>query len=91
MSWDVLWLVAGGFALGVGLQKTGLAAHLIGAIPFDTWPAFPLLVGCGIFFGLRISDLLRLTWHELLDEDTFIIHERKKKTGAWSGRIPTMH
>ena len=48
MSWDVLWLVAGGFALGVGLQKTGLAAHFIGAIPFDTWPAFPLLVGCGI-------------------------------------------
>ena len=48
MSWDVLWLVAGGFALGVGLQKTGLAAHLIGAIPFDTWPAFPLLVGCGL-------------------------------------------
>ena len=38
-----------------------------------------LLVGCGIFFGLRISDLLRLTWHELLDEDTFISHE--KKTG----------
>ena len=36
-----------------------------------------LLVGCGIFFGLRISDLLRLTWHELLDEDTFIIHEQK--------------
>ena len=28
---------------------------------------------------LRVSDLLRLTWHELLDEDTFIIHE--KKTG----------
>lgn len=48
MSWDVLWLVAGGFALGVGLQKTGLAAHLIGAIPFETWPAFPLLVGCGV-------------------------------------------
>ncbi len=48
MSWDVLWLVAGGFALGIGLQKTGLAAHLIGAIPFDTWPAFPLLVGCGV-------------------------------------------
>ena len=36
-----------------------------------------LLVGCGIFFGLRVSDLLRLTWHELLDEDTFIIHEQK--------------
>ncbi len=48
MSWDVLWLVAGGFALGLGLQKTGLAAHLIGAIPFDTWPAFGLMVGAGV-------------------------------------------
>ena len=36
-----------------------------------------LLVGCGIFLGLRISDLLRLTWHDLLDSDTFIIFEQK--------------
>lgn len=48
MSWDVLWLVAGGFALGVGLQKTGLAEHLIGAIPFASWPALGLMVGAGI-------------------------------------------
>ena len=38
-----------------------------------------LLVGCGIFFGLRICDLLRLTWAELLSADTFILFE--KKTG----------
>ncbi len=38
-----------------------------------------LLIGCGIYFGLRISDILRLTWDELLAGDTFIIHE--KKTG----------
>ncbi len=48
MSWDVLWLVAGGFALGVGLQKTGLAEHLIGAIPFASWPALGLMIGAGI-------------------------------------------
>ena len=48
MSWDVLWLVAGGFALGLGLQKTGLAEHLIGAIPFASWPAFGLMVGAGV-------------------------------------------
>ena len=48
MSWDVLWLVAGGFALGLGLQKTGLAAHLIGAIPFASWPALGLMVGAGV-------------------------------------------
>ncbi len=48
MSWDVLWLVAGGFALGLGLQKTGLADHLIGAIPFAAWPPLGLMVGAGI-------------------------------------------
>ena len=41
--------------------------------------AISLLVGCGIYFGLRISDILRLTWDDLLAGDTFIIHE--KKTG----------
>ena len=48
MSWDVLWLVAGGFALGLGLQKTGLAEDLIGAIPFASWPALGLMVGTGM-------------------------------------------
>ncbi|MBR2059437.1 MAG: SLC13/DASS family transporter, partial [Fibrobacter sp.] len=48
MSWDVLWLVAGGFALGVGLNATGLAAHLIKTIPFASWSPLALMVGCGI-------------------------------------------
>ena len=36
ISWSVLWMVAGGFALGVALQETGLAKHMIEAIPFST-------------------------------------------------------
>lgn len=39
-----------------------------------------LLIGCGCFFGLRISDLLQLRWYQVLSEDsTFTI--REKKTG----------
>lgn len=38
-----------------------------------------LLVAAGSMFGLRISDLLQLSWDMLLDEDTFTVHE--KKTG----------
>ena len=37
-----------------------------------------LLVGAGIFLGLRISDLLRLKWSDL-EQETLIIFE--KKTG----------
>lgn len=36
-----------------------------------------LLIGCGCFFGLRISDLLTLTWNMLLDGDSFTLMERK--------------
>lgn len=36
INWSVLWLVAGGFALGTDLQGTGLAKALITSIPFDT-------------------------------------------------------
>ena len=36
-----------------------------------------LLIGCGCFFGLRISDILTLTWSMLLDADKFTIYEKK--------------
>lgn len=36
-----------------------------------------LLVGCGCFFGLRISDILTLTWSMLLNDDKFTINEKK--------------
>lgn len=36
-----------------------------------------LLVGCGSFFGLRISDLRQLTWSDLLDADTINLNETK--------------
>ena len=38
-----------------------------------------LLVGCGCFFGLRISDLKTLTWGQLLSSSKFSLTE--KKTG----------
>lgn len=48
ISWSVLWMVAGGFALGVALQETGLAQHMIEAIPFNTWPPVLMIVGSGL-------------------------------------------
>ncbi len=48
INWSVLWMVAGGFALGVALQDTGLAQHLINTIPFNTWNPVLLIVGSGL-------------------------------------------
>lgn len=36
-----------------------------------------LFIGCGIFFGLRVSDLLSLTWNQILTGEEFIIYEKK--------------
>ena len=35
-----------------------------------------LLVACGSFFGLRISDLLSLSWEQILGE-SFTLNEKK--------------
>ena len=37
ISWDVLWLVSGGIALGLALEKTGLASRLVTTIPFASF------------------------------------------------------
>lgn len=44
INWSVLWLVAGGFALGTCLQGTGLAKVLINAIPFGSMSILVLLI-----------------------------------------------
>ncbi|MBO7521412.1 MAG: SLC13/DASS family transporter [Opitutales bacterium] len=48
INWDVLWLVAGGFALSVGLQDSGLAKNMIGSIPFAKWPPIETIIGAGL-------------------------------------------
>lgn len=52
IDWAVLWMVAGGFALGVGMDKTGLAKTLVEAIPFTEWPVLLVIVGSGIICWL---------------------------------------
>ena len=48
INWSVLWLVAGGFALGTCLQETGLAKVLIEAIPFGSMSVVLVLVVAGL-------------------------------------------
>ena len=53
INWAVLWMVAGGFALGTALNQTGLATTLINNIPFTSWNAIVvMLVGGFICYFL---------------------------------------
>ena len=48
INWSVLWMVAGGFALGEGMKETGLAQTIVSSIPFHAWPAFVVIVASGL-------------------------------------------
>ncbi|MDW8288366.1 MAG: DASS family sodium-coupled anion symporter, partial [Flammeovirgaceae bacterium] len=48
LSWDVLWLVAGGIAIGDALEASGLAARIIDNIPFEEMPALLIAIAFGI-------------------------------------------
>lgn len=52
IDWSVLWMVAGGFALGTGMKQSGLAKAMVESIPFDTFPVFAVLIGAGLLCWL---------------------------------------
>lgn len=60
ISWDVLWLVSGGIALGLALDKTGLAAHIINAIPFGELSAY-LVIALASFVAALMANFMSNT------------------------------
>jgi len=57
INWSVIWMVAGGFALGYGLNASGLAANAVESIPFDTFPAIVILLLSG-FICYMLSNFI---------------------------------
>ena len=57
IDWHVLWMVAGGFAIGTALNKTGLAAALVESIPFGSWSVIAVLVISGLL-GWLLSNFI---------------------------------
>jgi len=53
INWSVIWMVAGGFALGYAMNASGLAALIIRAIPFGNFSPILILVLSGLLcYGL---------------------------------------
>ena len=53
INWSVIWMVAGGFALGYAMNGSGLAALFIKAIPFGNFSPILILVLSGLIcYGL---------------------------------------
>lgn len=48
IDWAVIWMVAGGFALGLGMNGSGLADAAIKSIPFGQWSPLVILFASGL-------------------------------------------
>ncbi|MGE0077643.1 MAG: tyrosine-type recombinase/integrase [Bacteroidales bacterium] len=55
------------------------AMNLIRNLYNDENYRISLLIACGTFWGLRISDILKLNWEQVLDKDEFMLVEGKTK------------
>jgi solute carrier family 13 (sodium-dependent dicarboxylate transporter), member 2/3/5 len=60
LPWEVLWLIAGGIALGISMKETGLAEWMVGAI---SWEQFGYLMLLAVFgtVALVMSNFLSNT------------------------------
>ena len=48
ISWDVLWLLAGGIAIGKALASSGLASLLVSMVPFEQFGAVTIILGISV-------------------------------------------
>ncbi|TQQ03390.1 SLC13 family permease [Vibrio cholerae] len=66
ISWDVLWLVSGGIALGLALDKTGLAELVVHSIPFDQYSPYVVILGAAILCLLMANFMSHTATSNLL-------------------------
>lgn len=60
ISWDVLWLVSGGIALGMALDKSGLASNIITSIPFSNFSVY-VVIGSACFLAAAMANFMSNT------------------------------
>lgn len=53
------------------------ATNLVKKLYADGDYRMSLMVGCGIFFGLRMGDLRMLRWEQILGKNEFVLYEQK--------------
>jgi len=64
LPWEVLWLVAGGIALGLSMENTGLAAWFVSGVAWEQLPQLALLMVFGLLaygFSVFLSNTVAAT------------------------------
>ena len=90
IDWAVLWMVAGGFALGTGMKQSGLAKAMVDSIPFDTFPVLIVLVGAGLLCWTLSTFISNSASSALLVPMLITVGEGMKDQLAGIGGVTTL-
>lgn len=90
IDWAVLWMVAGGFALGTGMKQSGLAKAMVDSIPFDTFPVLIVLVGAGLLCWTLSTFIRNSASSALLVPILITVGEGMKDQLAGIGGVTTL-
>lgn len=85
ISWSILWMIAGAFALGVALNQTGLAQHLIEAIPFGQWSPLMVIIGSGLICYLMANFISHTATAALFVPILAIVGSNMQALGEYGG------
>jgi sodium-dependent dicarboxylate transporter 2/3/5 len=88
MSWDVLWLIAGGIALGEGLLKTGLTEALLKAVPFQEISPVIVILGVNLITVTLATIMSHTATANLIIPVIASVAPQISGLGQWGG--PTM-
>lgn len=90
LDWSVLWMVAGGFALGTGLKESGLADAMVESIPFSEFPVFIVLIGAGLICWILSTFISNSAAAALMVPILIAVGQGMKEQLAGLGGITTL-
>lgn len=90
IDWSVLWMVAGGFALGTGMKQSGLAKAMVESVPFASFSVLLVLVGAGLICWLLSTFISNSASAALLVPILVTVGEGMKDQLAGIGGVTTL-
>ncbi|MGY0219955.1 SLC13 family permease [Endozoicomonadaceae bacterium StTr2] len=87
ISWDVLWLLAGGIAIGAALSTSGLALKLVSMMSFDSLPVVLIFLGMSVVCVLMATFLSNTATANLLMPIAATMSVSIAGIGDWGGLV----
>ena len=90
INWSVIWMVAGGFALGLALNESKLAELAIKSIPFGNWSPMVILLISGVICYILSNFISNTATAALLVPILAVVCKGMGESLAGIGGTPTV-